>query len=280
MKSLCIKTNNKDILSFMKNEFEKIDFDNFYIHNLKFKIYENIILHYTGENFDLFFDKISYVLSNIIILFYEKKLLKRILEYNYFYFNSLEKKKIVDIARDLIDDDTISKEDNFFAIYYSVNDYLRENKSIVLDGFVNFRLQNYMKNLDYIVDLSVNKYITDKEYLEFINVLKLYVSLNTSGSSIVHLIYYNGDSILLDKNKNIIPTNDESTNMKYMSDISFSSNDYALNTLLDLTPKKLIIHLMDGKCDEFINTLKLVFEDRFEICSSCEICNLHKINSN
>ncbi len=280
MKSLCIKTNNKDILSYLNTEFEKINLDNFYMHQLRFKIYENIIVHYTGENLDLFFDKISSVLSDLIINFYEKKLLRRILEYNYFYFNSLEKRKIIDIACHFINNDLISKEDNFYAIHYAINDYIRKNKSIVLEGFVNFRLQNYMKNLDYVIDLSVNKYITDKEYIEFVNSLKLYVSLNTSSSSVIHLLYYHGDSILLDKNKNIIQTDADNTSTKYMSDISFSSNDYALNTLLDLIPKKLVIHLMDGKCDEFINTLKLVFENRYEICSSCDICKFYKINSN
>ena len=52
-----------------------------------------------------------------------------------------------------------------------------------------------------------------------------------------------------------------------MSDISFSSNDYALNTLLNLVPKKIYIHLLDGESDEFINTIKLIFEDRVEFSS-------------
>ena len=28
--------------------------------------------------------------------------------------------------------------------------------------------------------------------------------------------------------------------------------------------------------DEFINTLKLIFENRVEICNECNICNLYK----
>ena len=41
-------------------------------------------------------------------------------------------------------------------------------------------------------------------------------------------------------------------NAKYLSDISFSSNDIALNSLLNLLPKKIYIHLVDNKIDEFI----------------------------
>lgn len=108
--------------------------------------------------------------------------------------------------------------------------------------------------------------------------LKLYVSLTPTKIQLVHLVYLGQESVLLDKDKNIIPMDDENLNAKYLSDISFSSNDYALNTLLNLTPKKLIIHLMDGKEDEFIQTLKLIFEKRFEVCSSCDLCRLYKIN--
>lgn len=280
MKSICIKTNNDEILEFLNKKLLKLDLDSVYTSNNEFKLYKNIIVHYKGNDTVCFYDKLSAILTDSIISFYQKKLLKRILEYNYFYFNSGEKREIINIAEDFIENDILSSEDNYFSVYGAVLDYIMENKSIVLEGFVNFRLSNYMKDLDYIIDLSVNKYITDKEYLEFVNMLKLYVSLTPSKSSLVHLIYLGGDSILLDKDKNVIPLEDENLNAKYLSDISFSANDYALNTLLNLTPKRIIIHLMDNrKCDEFINTLKLIFDKRLEICSSCELCKLYDIRT-
>lgn len=280
MKSICIKENKSEILNFINDELLKLDLDSIYITNSRFKLYKNTIIHYLGEDLLFFYDKLSTILTDSIINFYEKKLLKRTLEYNYFYFNTIEKKEIIEIAKEFIKEDMISREDNYFSIYYPVLEYIKQNKSIVLEGFVNFRLSNYMKNLDYIVDISVNKYITDKEYNEFINMLKMYVTLTPSKASVVHLVYLGSESVLLDKEKSIIPMDDENLNAKYLSDISFSSNDYALNTLLNLTPRKLIIHLMDGKCDEFINTLKLIFENRYEVCTSCELCRLYKINFN
>ena len=63
---------------------------------------------------------------------------------------------------------------------------------------------------------------------------------------------------------------------KYLSDISFSSNDYILNTLLNLIPKKIYIHTMNDTTDEFINTIKLIFEDRVSLCNDCSICKIYK----
>ncbi len=278
MLSLCIKNNNDEIISYLLDRLFLSNIDSLYVSNREFKSYKNVIIHYKSDKKDFFYDKISSIITDTIIKFYENRFLKRILDYNYFYFTNVEKKKILNIATEFIENDNISKEDNYFSIYYPVLDYISSNKSLVLDGFVNFRLQNYMKNLDYIIDISVNKFLIEKEYNEFVSILKLYVSMTPFNSTLVHLVYYNNESILLDKDKNVIQTDDDIFKAKYLSDISFSSNDYALNTLLNLTPKKLIIHLADGHNDEFINTLKLIFENRYEICTNCVICELYKKN--
>ena len=133
-----------------------------------------------------------------------------------------------------------------------------------------------MKILDNIVDMAVNQYIIEKEYTEFINLLKIYVNTTQTNTNIIHLIYTNGESILLDEEKNIIPLSNNVFNAKYLSDITFSSNDFALNTLLSMLPKKLEIHIIDEE-DEFINTLKLIFEDRVYICKECNICKTYKM---
>ena len=276
MKSLCIKTNNEDIISSLFQNLSTLNLDSARISQNRFKVYNNVIIHYVGTDYELFYDRVASILTDTIIEFYQEKLLKRILEYNYFYFTSSEKKKILSLAKDFIADDDLSSEDNYFSIYYPFLDYITENKSIVLDGFVNFRLQTYMKNLDYIIDISVNKFLIEKEYNEFIDILKMYVTYTPFNSPLVHLVYCNGESILLDIDKKVIPTDDAIFQAKYLSDITFSSNDYALNTLLNLTPKKIIIHLVNYKEDEFINTIKLIFENRYEICTDCKICSLYK----
>ena len=66
MKSLCIKNNNNEIRSFLNDKLLNLGLDSLYITNSEFKIYKNIIVHYTGQNLDFFYDKIS----SILIQFY------------------------------------------------------------------------------------------------------------------------------------------------------------------------------------------------------------------
>ena len=42
----------------------------------------------------------------------------------------------------------------------------------------------------------------------------------------------------------------------------------------------MIIHLIDNNIDEFIATLKLVFENRVTYCNDCSICKLYKNKKN
>ena len=128
-----------------------------------------------------------------------------------------------------------------------------------------------MNLLDNRVDLSVDNFLVEREYTEFVNLLKIYISSKPPVSNLIHLVYINGESILLDENHKIIEAKSTVLSAKYLSDITFSTNDYALNTLLTLLPKTLKIHLSSEK-DEFINTLESVFDKRVDFCNNCGLC--------
>ncbi len=278
LKSFCIKTNNNRIVNYLLEEFEDVELENIYISKLKFKFYNNFIVHYKGEDLNSFYTIFSNILSSAIIEFYEKDIIKHIINSNYFYFTDIEQRKIFDIVNNYIYNEELTesyiRKD---SIIISCIEYFSNNKSAILDGFVNFRLNDYIKIVDYIVDLAVNKFVIDREYTEFIDLLKCYINSKDYGINIVHLIYQNQESILLDEFKKMIDLDDSILNSKYLSDITFSSNDYTLNTLLTLLPEKIYIHLIDGTQDEFINTLKLIFDDRIYICNDCNICKIYRL---
>ena len=107
LKSICIKTNNKDFINYLLNELEIHEFEkynleknnlekfndlkfddlkNIFISKLKFSKYTNIIIHYKGKNVKKFLYFVSDIISSGIIKYYEQKILKHLLICNYFYF--------------------------------------------------------------------------------------------------------------------------------------------------------------------------------------------------
>ena len=273
MKSYCIKTDNEKIIEYLLNKISNLDFPDIYYCNKSFRIYENVILHYKEKNIDKFQNIVSELITDVILKFYQEKILKRIINVNYFYFDDFERNIIFEDCFEFLQQDESEIRE---TVFMQVKNYLLENKNIILEGVINFRLNEYIKILDNIVDMAVNKYIIEKEYKEFINLLKIYVNSTEPKTGVMHLIYINGESILLDEEKNIIQMDYSINNVKYLSDITFSSNDMALNTLLSLLQKKIEVHIIN-KEDEFINTLKLIFENKIRICSECNICKIYRM---
>ena len=277
MISLCIKTNNSDSIQYLLNELRTSTLNDVCFSQNSFRHYKNVIIHYKGNLKQEFISKISSILSFLVIDNYEEDFLKRILLCNYFYFNSVERNQILDICFDIMADGfTEIFNRKFKLLYNSFFEFLLSNKILILDGFLNFRVKDYMVLLDDIVNTATNHYIVEKEYLEFISLLKLYINSRSCETDTIHLIYSSNESILLDNNKEIIQVTGDFLNAKILSDISFSSNDYILNTLLTLLPKNIFIHLIDNYKDEFINTLELIFEKRIHICTNCDICEFYK----
>lgn len=279
MKSLCIKINNNSIIKYLLDRFSSLDLEHLYISSNSFKIYNNVILHYSGSNIDLFFDYVCSILTDTVFKFYEPIILKNELEDNFFYFSHSEKNRILELCNDENSDNSDFFEDKYYSVYNAFSKYLHENRSIILNGFINFRLYEYHNKLDYILNTCINRYLIEREYFEFISILKLYINSNTPHTTNLHLIYFKDKVILLDnKKQNIDIKSSNSTHAKFLSDISFSDNDCVLNYLLNALPEHLTIHLPSEHFlqDEFINTLKLIFENRISICTNCNLCSVYK----
>ncbi len=266
MKSLCIKTNDSNILNYLLNELKNSEMKEICFSENKFKNYKNIIVHYIGDNVEEFLSQMSYIMCFMIIDIEEEEILKQKLNQNYFYFDSKEREEILAICFNIMADEFPEEFDRKFKILYNnFYKYMETNKSFVLSGFINFRLKEYIDILETVLSNAVNTFVIEKEYLEFISLLQLYINSQPCGCNVIHIVYSKSKAELFDENKNLIVIPDEIFKAKYLSDITFSANDYALNTLLNLLPKKIYVHLVDNYSDEFINTLQLVFEGRVEI---------------
>ena len=262
MKTICIKTNNENAIEYLLKMLKNYNLEDVRFSCKKFKVFKNIFIHYKGSNLKIFLFNISEILSFLVLELYEKDIVNRIL--------STKKKKKCEILLkynnlNYEDRETIScKMEKLTKIFFNL---LEQNNKLYLKGTITFRLSEYIKNLQSQIDSTVNQYLIEKEYNEFVSLLKIYINNEPCKTDLVHLIYNNNSIVLLDKNKTIIKTDSNILNAKYLSDITFSDSDIVLNTLLNLIPKKIYLHLVNKQVDEFITTLKLIFENRIVLCT-------------
>lgn len=158
MKSICIKTNNQDIIEYLINTFEKLPI-NLCISNYRFKMYDNVIVHDIEKNEEQFYEVVSIVLKSAIERFYEKNIIKKCVKQNYFYLNDLEQEYVIKISNQImtLPDKKIGYKNKLLKNL--IKEYIKENKAIVLDGFMNFRVKEYKKLLDNIVEVSVVSFL-------------------------------------------------------------------------------------------------------------------------
>ena len=272
MITLCIKDNNDKILNYIMEKLIPLKNKNLIIRKKSFRLYNNLILHYRGNDFNGFYNTIANSIYSCIIHFYEPMVINRFLQMNYYYFNEFEKNLILDEYGKI----TIKSNNKSFLLF-PILDYIKSSRNIYLEGFVNFRLHNYISNVQNLVEQSVNQFVVNKEYNKYVELLKNYVLSKPCEKIIVNLIYINSEGILLDENENYLDL--KSFTSPYLSDVSFSNNDYVINTLIGLLPKKIIIHLISEK-DQFINTIDLIFNNRVQYCTNCNLCSAYKILNN
>ena len=176
MKSIAIKTNNSQTIEYLKNNLKKIYLKDVYFSCKNFKHYTNIIVHYKGNDTQEFLKEVSTILSFLVIYEFEEVFFRQIISKDFFYFSKEERSVILDNCFNIIiDSDTIIKE-KFEILFSSFLNYIKEHKTIFLSGFINFRLQSYWDVLERIVEDAVNSYILEKEYNEFISLLRLYIN--------------------------------------------------------------------------------------------------------
>ena len=88
MKSICIKTNNENLLNYLLNELDYIEIKPVVISTNKFKNYKNIIIHYSGNEIKRFIHEVSCILACLVIDELEESFIKKLILKNYFYFNN------------------------------------------------------------------------------------------------------------------------------------------------------------------------------------------------
>lgn len=230
---------------------------------------------------------VSNALADFIIRKYEEKLITRIINSNYCYFNSVEKKEISNLSLKIIRNEDRNLVNSLFQIHRrnviirKLMDYFEGSNSLILDGFVNFRLKDYIKDLEEVVDKAVDDFLMEREYKEFIRLLRYFVDIQEPKFEVIHVVVgYDNKYILLDDHKTEITNECIQDFVNEISEGEINYDDLLVSSLITLAPKKVVIH-SNGQFrnKELLETIKNVFNGKVVLCSQCEICTVNMVKS-
>ncbi|EOU1110211.1 putative sporulation protein YtxC [Clostridium perfringens] len=216
---------------------------------------------------------ISNVIYNVIVEHYREKEMLHYINENYFF---LKHDEILDIDlainKILKGDQKICSDKDFYClnkindIIENIKEFILENDYINIEGFITFRMKNFLKDIECIIDKVVEDYMIEKEYNEFIKLLKYFVDIQDCKLEEVNIIVQKNGSYEVKDSKGLNIFKDF---LNEITDVAeegiINTEDIIISGLITNAPKKIKIYNEEYCINkEFIQTIKSVFGERVE----------------
>ncbi|MCY6482772.1 putative sporulation protein YtxC [Clostridium aestuarii] len=224
---------------------------------------------------------IASILYKVVINEFCYDEIQKFLNDTYFFLKYEEMSDIVAKSLKILRNEEVEFDDDM--IYYinkknniinKIKKCIEENNEINIEGFITFRMKELTADLEGIVSKVVEKYMIEKEYDEFIKLLKYFVDVQESKIEEINIIIQQDSRYLIqDKDGNDIMKEilSDLSDAKYNGAVSIE--DLIISGLITYCPQKIIIHCRNNCINkEIINTIKKVFEDKVSFCDDCKMC--------
>jgi putative sporulation protein YtxC len=143
-------------------------------------------------------------------------------------------------------------------------EHLESNDELVLEGFIRFRMKDFTRELEEAVDRAVDDLLIEKEYTEFIKLLRYFVEIQEPKVEEVHVLLGEDKKYtLLDSSLHVINNDILEDLAKEITDKEISHDDLLISSLITIAPRKITIHQFDKiKNTELLNTISNVFSGK------------------
>ncbi|MFY0543670.1 sporulation protein YtxC [Brevibacillus sp. H7] len=156
-------------------------------------------------------------------------------------------------------------------VYRKLFDYLEEERQINLLGFVRFRLHEHWNDLFERVEAGLDEYLEDKQYQEFVDLLRYFISVQETKYPLVHVVPDLGKQFLLYDERGEEIQLDQLDAILSVGEQSCREEDYLVSALVTLAPKQIVLHHAEEK-QALAQTINNIFDNRLRLCTSCTFC--------
>lgn len=229
---------------------------------------------------------VSNILYRIVIDNYRKKEMFEFLTDNYFFLKQSEILEVEDhIVKVLKYEEITKNEDSIYCLnrinsmIEKIKDCISEKQEINIDGFITFRMRKLRGDIEKIIDKVVERYMVEKEYKEFVKLLKYFVEIQESKIEEVNII--------IEENNNYIVRDGEGKDLYYdfvkeitteQGKLELNMEDILISGLITNAPKSIIIYGKENCTNkEFIDTIENVFDDKVSFGEVGSDCKTEKI---
>lgn len=223
----------------------------------------------------------SNIICRILMDSYQSDIINKLVKENYGYFNRDESAEIVNRCVSILNGTSANSGGDFYyymnrkdRIAKKIYEYISDNTDIILEGFLRFRLKELNSEIEELIDRVAEEYLIEKEYNEFIKLLKYFVDIQESQLDTVNIVITDeGNYCMYDGSYNDITEELLRDMLKGGIGGEINYDDLLVSSLITAAPRNLIIHnLCNARNHEIIETIKNVFCERVTVCPGCSLC--------
>lgn len=225
-------------------------------------------------------DKMGAFLASLIARFMVRQfrdvILEDLIRHHYFYFRQAERQEIAALARQNFQKGTSCRKlESVQAIIESRLKvfFTAEGAHLNLEGFINFRLQDYQRELKKAVDGAVESYLAEKEYRELIRMLRYFLEMEEPKIELIHLsVDKKGQFHVTDQHSQQIDPQDwEELTMEEQEEGDYE--DLLVSMLVTVAPRRIMVHQnVLPRYPRTVETLRRIFDQRLSFCGGCSYC--------
>ncbi len=218
---------------------------------------------------------LSFSLADMITQEYEEKSLSDFIDEVHPYFLPGERQHVLRSASLAVQKMPPAERTHY--IENRLYSFLADSEVLSLEGFVNFRLKEYKALLKKAATAAVDVYLAEKEYEEFITLLKYFIYTQPSTEPVLHVIAKEDGSFrLLNGDGEDIRTAFEDT-LAAADAGGLTEDDLLLSTLITLSPQEITFHRVQNLQNaRLLETVMKVFGGRVHVCEFCPNCKNEK----
>lgn len=229
---------------------------------------------------------VSNILYRIVVDNYRKKEMFEFLTENYFFLKQTEIMEVEDeILKTLKCEDSFKDEDSIYclnrinSVIEKIRECILEKQELNINGFITFRMRKLRDDIEKIIDKIVERYMIEKEYKEFIRLLKYFVEIQECKIDTINIIIQEGNHYIVkdEEGKNLYRDFlEELTGSEDNLDVNME--DILISGLITSAPMSIVIHKKENSLNkEFLDTIENVFGNRVIYCEGCSDCLEKKI---
>ena len=144
-----------------------------------------------------------------------------------------------------------------------LEELLEQEGTVVLEGFLTFRLLDYRRELETWVARLADDLLLEREHREFVALLRRFLRQRQSSSELHLVAEGEGRFRLVDR---------EGRRLDGLPEGDREQEEVLIAALLSLAPRLLVVHGRERRRPGGFKTLREIFEDRVSECPGCELC--------